>query len=1146
LFNDRIEELEQEFTLCLADKAGLRRLLHELSHRSSPRAQALRTLVEKALEAAEPSQRRPSASPLVPPSPSKRPPALVEESPRSFLPSSEQTALPAQPFVHADSRIPVVQNAPSSILDAWTALEVLSPQTFKQPEKLAGGDRRAVASWKGGRLPWEGIGERARPRTLFYQVVLGTVDFGAAIERLLFLYADSRAERPAASGETILASVTINQTGHLVEAPAATVSSFAWGMPRALRGDLASLAAWRAEEVGIAEALEEILRGARNRGDDEAEPALDRKTIMRAYEWLLERLGLPRDLTTPPRFAIRVYPPCGSSPEPLLVNSFFLGDLASARAMLSEGRVAANLRLYVGERKPPRTRDLLRDREALDAAVAPGVTPPARWPGKGRHPLVLLQQAAVNLAFQELREGGILGINGPPGTGKTTLLRDLVAAVVTERAEVMAGFDDPSSALIDSGQTIKVGKGGLHLYRLDPRLRGFEMIVASSNNKAVENVSAALPGLDAIADDAPDLRYFRTLSDTLFERGTWGLIAAVLGNAKNRSRFKKTFWQDKDVGLSTYLAEVAGTPQVFEEVDPETGARSTRQPRIVTAENPPRSQGEALRRWRHARSVFLTALAKSRVMLAIAEKMRRFACWSGAQARLAEHDRHAPGLLARLFWTRAAREWRSARAPLAKTERQARAEASRAEQQLTREEKALAKATAQGLAAERLRAEAARRHGEVLCEVQAWRERLGDRFIGDAFWEKEHTEKQKTPPWLDAEQQRLRDDVFTAAMALHRAFLDAAAKPLRHNLGVLMSLFGGRSLPTTEKRALIPDLWSSLFIAVPLISTTFASVERMLRDLPLESLGWLFVDEAGQAVPQAAVGAIFRSRRAVVVGDPMQIEPVVTLPDRLTQAVCRHFGADPDRFNAPDASVQTLADAASPLLTEIETPRGSRKIGAPLLVHRRCSEPMFGISNAIAYEYLMVNAKRAEPSTIGELLGPSRWIDVRGNAEEKWCPEEGLQMLEMLRKLAAPGRNHWKPDGPDLYIVTPFRQVADRLRKLVEESELLVWADHPSRWTLERIGNIHIVQGREAEAVIFILGAPAPGQTGARAWAGSKPNLLNVAVTRAKERLYVVGNRELWRKAGVFSELDARLPPSNVAEYDLDDDPGYDDDLRGA
>lgn len=386
-FNAGIEDLEQELARCATDAECLRRLLHELSYRSTPKALALKVRVEKAIEAAEHSQHSHSASNSVPSSPPYRPPAPIETSRSSSPPPPGQADAPTQVFVRADSPSPEVTNTPGSILDAWTALEVLSPQIFRRPEDLASGDRRAVASLE-EKLPWVGIGEKARPNTrLFYQVVLGTMGFGAAIERLLSLYADSRAERPAARGEVVLAAVTVNREGRLVERPAAAVSSFAWAVPHALRGDLTSLAAWRAEEGKITEALDDILRGST---DDDDNPALSREMMKRAYEWLLTRLGLPPDLTTPPRFAIRVYSSFrgSDSPEPLLMSSFFLGDLATARTMFSEGRATDNLRLYVGERTPPQTKDLLRDQEALDAAVAPGITPPARWPGRGRHPLV--------------------------------------------------------------------------------------------------------------------------------------------------------------------------------------------------------------------------------------------------------------------------------------------------------------------------------------------------------------------------------------------------------------------------------------------------------------------------------------------------------------------------------------------------------------------------------------------------------------------------------------------------------------------------------------------------------------------------------------------------------------------------------------
>jgi hypothetical protein len=689
------------------------------------------------------------------------------------------------------------------------------------------------------------------------------------------------------------------------------------------------------------------------------------------------------------------------------------------------------------------------------------------------------------------------------------------------------------------------------------------MIVASSNNKAVENVSAELPGLNAIASDAQELRYFKTLSDALHQTETWGVIAAVLGNAQNRSRFKQNFWWDDDKGLSGYLWAATGSVREIEVTDAETGLSERRIPRIVEVEKPPSTHEQALVRWRAARKRFQDALQKSRQWQTRLERLRsdleqlpaleraetdaaatraatvdvvqraeaavararQTEAEAAPQLQLADEEirKHRvarPGFWARLFKTAPARVWSKKMDTLQADHRRAQTQHAKAAAERQHAEGDLLQALQKQKTSETAWQQAYARHQQTRQRLAEAQQRDGIVLADDAFFALEHECKHQLTPWFPPDAQRQRDDVFISAMALHRAFIDAAAKPLRHNLGALMNVFTTQTLPDREKQELLPHLWASLFLVAPLVSTTFASVNRMLGRLPLNSLGWLLVDEAGQALPQAAVGALMRTRRAVIVGDPVQIEPVVVLPDTLTHAICRHFGVDPNHHAAPTASVQTIADAASAYSSEFQAQTGSRSVGVPLLVHRRCSEPMFGVSNTIAYSGLMVSARSPKPSAIRDVLGPSTWIHVEGSGEDKWCQEEGVEVLRLLRQVAQAGAK------PDLYLISPFVIVADRLRQAVRESGLLnTWGiEDDWRWTNDRIGTVHTVQGREAEAVILVLGAPYPAQSGARGWAGGRPNLLNVAVTRAKEVIYVVGNRQLWREAGLFRELDRRLP----------------------
>jgi AAA domain len=147
---------------------------------------------------------------------------------------------------------------------------------------------------------------------------------------------------------------------------------------------------------------------------------------------------------------------------------------------------------------------------------------------------------------------------------------------------------------------------------------------------------------------------------------------------------------------------------------------------------------------------------------------------------------------------------------------------------------------------------------------------------GEAEQQELIEKRELSAPWADEEFSRARTRLFLAALALHKAFTLNAGPRMFQNLNAMMAILEGQGRPMAPADLLAA--WQTLFLVVPVVSTTFASVGRMFAGLSREALGWLLVDEAGQAAPQNAAGALWRCRRAVIVGDPLQLEPVVTLP----------------------------------------------------------------------------------------------------------------------------------------------------------------------------------------------------------------------------------------------------------------------------
>jgi hypothetical protein len=173
------------------------------------------------------------------------------------------------------------------------------------------------------------------------------------------------------------------------------------------------------------------------------------------------------------------------------LNSFYVDDLAMIAERAKKCDLGTALATYLSEDDVIDKCARIDVRTAIDCVyqgLEPDLMPVGRWVSPAEQPLLAGQQLAVSQIWRGLGPAaGMFSVNGPPGTGKTTMLRDLIAAVVVDRASRLATLDRPSAALVG-----KTGwRTGDHIRRIRlwrKELTGFEIVVASSNNGAVENV----------------------------------------------------------------------------------------------------------------------------------------------------------------------------------------------------------------------------------------------------------------------------------------------------------------------------------------------------------------------------------------------------------------------------------------------------------------------------------------------------------------------------------------------------------------------------------------------------------------------------------------------------------------------------------
>lgn len=199
------------------------------------------------------------------------------------------------------------------------------------------------------------------------------------------------------------------------------------------------------------------------------------------------------------------------------LHSFFITDLEKAKKIQSH-----NLDKYITgvitERNNLNCRkeSEMYNPEIFCRILKPKNYPIARFPDNPEFSLALMQQVAVNLSIGYDNEQ-IRSVNGPPGTGKTTLLKDIFAELIVEQAYEMASM---SSKYIRGTDLTKYWDNA-SIGSVPKTIAEKGIVVASSNHGAVQNIVDELPLSKKIDKEFIDaivsVDYFKEIANSYVE-----------------------------------------------------------------------------------------------------------------------------------------------------------------------------------------------------------------------------------------------------------------------------------------------------------------------------------------------------------------------------------------------------------------------------------------------------------------------------------------------------------------------------------------------------------------------------------------------------------------------------------------------------
>jgi serine/threonine protein kinase/DNA polymerase III delta prime subunit len=297
--------------------------------------------------------------------------------------------------------------------------------------------------------------------------------------------------------------------------------------------------------------------------------------------------------------------------------------------------------------------------------------------------------------------------------------------------------------------------------------------------------------------------------------------------------------------------------------------------------------------------------------------------------------------------------------------------------------------------------------------------------------------------------------------------------------------------------------------SVQVIGATCLRVPAVAKYLRDGAFDWVIVDEAARATTAEVMVALVRGRRFLLVGDQKQLPPYLA---HQTARDLRDHEIDPERAK------RSLFEDIFELI-----PKSNREsLRRQFRMHRSIAKvigdlfygEIGGLETGVADEDRTI--------ALAAFDAPHRifWLDVRGTEEPlgtSWYNDAEIDLVvstlgAMNTELAAQAVAY------DVAVIAAYKAQAVRLQRAIKA--------RASAWHRLRVqaATVDAFQGKQADVVIYSLARVGDEEVRFLA----NPHRINVAFSRAKRLVVVVGHAETARRSALFARLLDMIPPSNV------------------